>query len=151
LLLPPSEGPAPAIYKQKLELLANDVSHQILVLVKLDPSLIKLRGMTPTGQALYTIEYDGTTLNQEMLTNIELPSEEIMTMLQFALWPSDVLQKYYRAELGWEVDIQQKFRQLSLNGQTKLRVSYQGESKLVLTNYVNLYEVKIETLEYISL
>ncbi|MDO6566964.1 DUF3261 domain-containing protein [Alteromonas sp. 1_MG-2023] len=148
LLLPPVEGPAPAVYQQRLDIVSQRASHQFLVVLKIDESEIKLRGLLPTGQSAYTINYDGKQIEQQSLGAEALPAEEILTMLQFALWPEESLRKFYEVDDGWLIETGPNFRLLSLDGQSKLKINYLENEQVVLDNLARQYKVKIETLEY---
>lgn len=147
-LLAPQDGPVPALYQQKLNLIANGNERQVLVALKVDTSGIKLKALLPTGQSLYSIEYDGQTLSKQNLANVELPAEEILTMLQFALWPSNIVHKTYGASEHWQIEETEEYRLLSYNGKRKLRVDFVSQNTIYLTNYSHQYEVNVETLEY---
>lgn len=147
-LLAPQYGPVPALYQQKLNFIATGVERQVLVALKIDTSGIKLRALLPTGQSLYSIEYDGQTLSKQNLANVELPADEILAMLQFALWPSSILDETYNASEHWLIEETEKYRLLSYNGKRKLRVDFVSQNTIHLTNYSHQYEVNVETLEY---
>lgn len=147
-LLAPQHGPTPALYQQKLNLIANGDERQVLVALKIDTSKIKLRALLPTGQSLYSIEYDGKTISEQNIANVALPAEEILAMLQFALWPSHILYKTYDASEHWQIEETQEYRLLSYNGKSKLRVDFVSKNTIHLTNYSHQYEVNVETLEY---
>ncbi|MEP4888970.1 MAG: DUF3261 domain-containing protein [Aliiglaciecola sp.] len=148
LLLPPVNGPESAIYKQRLELESETNFSKLLVVLKIDKSEIKLRGLLPTGQSVYALDYDGQNLNHQSFGGNELPAQDILSMLQFALWPESAIRQYYQQDEGWLLEIKPKYRLLSLNGSIKLRVDYLADQQLMLENYAHQYKVKIETLEY---
>ncbi|GAC33410.1 DUF3261 domain-containing protein [Paraglaciecola polaris] len=147
-LLAPKSGPKPALYQQKLSLYTKGNVSQVLVVLKVEYAGIKLRALLPTGQSLYSINYDGQTLSKQNLANVELPAEEMLSMLQFALWPSDILHETYNASGNWQIEETKKFRLLTLNGKNTLRVDFVNQNTLHLTNYPHQYNVKVETLEH---
>ncbi|GAC13137.1 DUF3261 domain-containing protein [Aliiglaciecola lipolytica] len=148
LLLPPNVGPEPALYNQRLELCANEHCNQLLVVLKIDKSNIKLRGLLPTGQSVYAISYDGKNVTQQSMAENALPAEDILTMLQFALWPEKVIRTFYQSSAGWDLQIDNKYRRLAFKDRAKLHVDYLENGKLVLENFAHNYKVEIETLEY---
>ncbi|WP_460313967.1 DUF3261 domain-containing protein [Aliiglaciecola aliphaticivorans] len=148
LLLPPVDGPESAVYKQRLALKSKTNNSKLLVVLKIEKSEIKLRGLLPTGQSLYAMQYDGEKLSQQSLGDNKLPAQEVLSMLQFALWPEQALHKFYQPDKGWLLEIKPEYRTLSLDGMIKLRVDYLANHQLILENYAHQYTVEIETLEY---
>jgi len=148
LLVPPQEGPNQAIFKQTLKLIADDHERELIAVLKLTSSHIRLRALLPTGQLLYSLDYDGSALTQKNLSPMPLPAEQILSMIQFALWPLDSLKHHYRGEQGWQIKHAHEMRTLAYLGEKKLTVHYLPNRDMLLENHASQYKVNIETLEY---
>lgn len=146
VLLPPAEGPAPVLLKQTVAMQARGESMQFLVISRFDRQQAKLVALMATGQQLMALAYDGRQLKQTLNVPVELPGEEILAMIQFALWPDAALNQHYPSDKGWAVGIEANRRQLWHHGALQLDIVYDGETTRV-RNYPGQYQVTIQTLE----
>lgn len=148
-LLPPAQGPAPVVLKQVVTLEAKGKQRQFLVVTKLRPELLEMVALMPTGQRLMTLSYDGQRVQQQQLTSVALPGEDILAILQFSLWPMDSLKQHYLQQNGWQINDSYTKRQLLKDSQLLLEVFYQTADKqqLLVENYMSNYRVLIKTLE----
>ena len=78
VLLPPSEGPAPVLLKQKITLLAGQRQQQFLAVARFEHDRLELVVLLPGGQRLLTLGYDGEELLQESLASIDLKGRDIL-------------------------------------------------------------------------
>ena len=147
LILPPSEGTYVGLLKQKVTIMARAEQQQFMVAIRLERTQLKLRVLLPTGQAILSIDYDGQMLKQDNLSSIALPSEEILAMIQFALWPEKSLNKHYLANNGWQLSMTPEQRLLHTVEGKVLSVDYLSSDELLMKNYLHEYQVRIQTLE----
>ncbi len=155
-LLPPSQGPSAVLLKQVVTLEAKGQQRQFLVVSRLQPTAVDMVALMPTGQRLMTLTYDGETLQQQQLTPIPLPGEDILAILQFSLWPKASVKQHYAENAGWFVMIEADKRQLMKNAKLLLEVSYsrsgqQTDEQLIVENFIGNYRVLIKTLERTAL
>ncbi len=147
LLLPPIEGPAAVLYKQKLTMTSAEGSHQMLVVTRLDKSDIKLLALMPSGQRLLSIHYNGDLLAQRHYSSFSLPSEEILATLQFALWPKSSIKKHYTVEDGWQLEFGKKYRRLKTKTTNFLTIKYPSSIDILVLNELKNYRIDIELIE----
>lgn len=147
LLLPPSEGPYTSVLKQKVTMDTHAGQHQFIVVIRVEITQLKLRALLATGQPILSIDYNGHTLKQNNVSSIALPSEDILAMIQFALWPIDSLNKHYSRDNGWQLDVGPKQRLLQTIEGKVLSVDYLSSEELLVENYQHDYRVRIEMLE----
>lgn len=149
-LLPPIEGPHPRVLKQIVTLKARKQQHEFLVVTRLEKAHVAFVVLLPTGQRMLTLEYDGEQLLQQQLGSIELPGEDILAILQFALWSENSIKQHYPKDQGWQVEVGANARRLSHQENRALEVLYQKQG-LAVENYARGYQVQIHTLETLTL
>ena len=146
LLLKPVHGPAPVLLTQRVTLSSWGQQKQFVAIARFTYEESKLVALLPTGQQLLYLEFDGEQLEQRAMPSIELPGKDILALIQFALWPGDTLQRNYRSDQGWKIDITDDRRELTHNDNLWVDVSYH-EQQINIYNYLAKYRVLIETLE----
>ena len=147
LLLPPSEGPTEVLLKQKLTMTSAVGEHQIIVLTRLEKDQLKLRALLPTGQTVLSIDYDGETLAQHDYSSFSLPSEDILAILQFSLWPMDSIKKHYLHSDGWQLVVGEKQRDLKTKTRHIMTITYPSTEKMLVVNKLSNYQINIELIE----
>jgi len=100
----------------------------------------------PTGMTVLKMSYDGAEFLQQNMTDITIPAEQIMAVMQFALWPEAALMNRYSAPDGWLLALDNTSRQLSENNRLKLDVQYKEDSVLI-KNIQDHYLVVIQSLD----
>ncbi len=145
-LLPPAEGPDAVLLTQKVTLEAWGQQRQFLVVTRLLPGQTQLVALLPTGQQLLSLVYDGDVLSQQTLPSVDIPGEEILAILQFALWPQVSVRAHYPSSAGWQVVASDERRALLTPAGVRLDVSYLSDG-LKVNNYQSDYRVWIQTLE----
>ncbi len=151
LLLSPKGGPSAVLLKQKVTMDARGEQHQFLVVIRLEHDQLKLRALLPTGQPLLSLDYDGVSLQQTNNSPIALPSEEILAMMQFALWSEKAIEKAYRTENGWQLELSSEQRLLFMATEKVVSVNYLSNDEMLIENYDHQYRVIIKTLETTTL
>lgn len=146
MLLPPAEGPDPSVLKQVITLKASGEETSFLVVSKLELEKLGLVALLPTGQSLLTLDYDGLNLAQQVFAEISLPSEEMLAIMQFALWPELSVKQHYSRAAGWVVTIDSEQRTLSAATEKVLTIRYK-EDTVLIQHHSHQYEVLVKTIE----
>lgn len=145
-LLPPEQSPAPVLLKQIVTMEARGDQHRFIGVVRISKERVQMVALLPTGQQLFSLDYSGEALTQENSSYADIPGEEILTIMQFALWPEPSVRQYYPENSGWNVELSPERRELEKNGQELLDVNYYGD-ELVIKNHLGRYRILIKTLE----
>ncbi|MBR9830450.1 MAG: DUF3261 domain-containing protein [Oceanospirillales bacterium] len=145
-LLPPVDGPAPMLLKQKVTMQARGERFQFLIVSRFDATQARLVALMPTGQQLIALEYDGKQLHQSVAVPVELPGEAILATIQFAFWPEASVRQHYPPELGWTLRLEANRRQLWHYDAHFLDIVQEAGTTRV-KNYPGEYQVTIKTLE----
>jgi hypothetical protein len=144
VLLPPQQGPEVGVSKHKVTLVRDEKRHSFIVINRFTQQAFQVVVLMATGQTVLSMQYDGKQFSQQSYTEQQLPSREIMAVMQFSLWPDDVVLNSYR-ELG-EISVSQQLRQLSRNGELELQAQI-NEGKTVVKHYPHQYSVIIQPLQ----
>lgn len=145
-LLLPEQGPAPVLLKQIVTMEARGDQHRFIGVVRISKERVQMVGLLPTGQQLFSLDYGGEILTQENSSYADIPGQEILTIMQFALWPESSVRRHYPENSGWDVEFFPGQRKLAKHGQKLLDVNYLGD-QLVIKNYLGHYRILIKTLE----
>lgn len=149
-LLPPAQGPDETLLKQKVTMKAGEEERQFLAVLRLRRDKTQLVALLPTGQQILQLSYDGKDLDQNSLLGVDVPGRDILSMMQFALWPERTVFQFYPSSSGWALQMDESHRQVDNAEGPLLAVTFQ-KNGLTLENYVGKYKVQIETLEAQSL
>ncbi len=81
---------------QQVNLEVNGQRHQLMSQLELSPEQMTLVGLAPLGQALFTLTYDGHSLNSEQsrLLGDEFKAEYLLGLLQLAYWPEEEINRH---------------------------------------------------------
>lgn len=76
---------------QQVAINVNDSRHELLSQLELDREKLTLVGLAPLGQALFTLVFDGASLNsqQSMLLGDEFKAEYLLALIQLIYWPEE--------------------------------------------------------------
>lgn len=149
VLLSPTEGPGDMLLKQaaRMETKAGEKS-QFMIIIRINKEYLKLRALLATGQPLLSLDYDGRSLNQHNVSPLALPGEDILTLMQFALWPEKAIKKAYGNDSEWLLEFSSKQRSLSTAAEGRVAsVNYLSFDEAIVDNYRQGYRVIITTLE----
>lgn len=127
-LLPPSTGPETQLLKQKMTLHSLQGEQSFIAVTRLSLSHIKLAVLLPTGQPFLAIHYDGQQLIVDNKTQIDLPAQALLAMVQFVLWSEAELERAYPIDEGWHLKFNAAQRQLMRHGKAWLAVRYDGQT-----------------------
>jgi len=74
---------------QQVAINVDDARHELLSQLELDREQLTLVGLAPLGQALFTLVFDGASLNsqQSMLLGDEFKAEYLLALIQLIYWP----------------------------------------------------------------
>jgi hypothetical protein len=145
-LLPPSEGPAPVLLKQKITLLTGQRQQQFLAVARFERDRIELVVLLPGGQRLLTLDYDGEELLQESFASIDLKGRDILAIMQFSSWPEASLRAHYPERDGWQVVVSPGERRLLNDSGPALTIAYRA-AEMQIDNFLMEYRVIVQTLE----
>lgn len=151
-LLSLEQAPESQVLKQKITLKKQDATHQFLAVLRIEQEKVQMIALLPTGQYIFSLSFDGATLEEESFSEIDIPSQEVFSIMQFALWPEDAIRKAYQQQDGWQLTITNDSRVLSNDSGPILKVDGKVESSSfmienLLHGVVNKFTIIIETLE----
>jgi len=148
VLLPPAEGPGDMLLKQaaRIETKTGE-KKQFMIIIRLNKEYLKLRALLATGQPLLSLDYDGRSLKQHNVSPFALPGEDILALIQFALWPEKAIKKAYGNDSEWLLELDSKQRNLSTAEGKVASVNYLSFDEAIVVNYRQGYRVIITTLE----
>ncbi len=149
-LLPPDEGSLAVLLQQKVILQSGENRQQFLLVARFEKHRLKMVLLSPTGQLLLMLNYDGDELVQHTQSSIDVPGKEILAIIQFAMWPGQSIKDHYPEENGWRVEISPKERILLTATGVILKISFDDEV-LKIDNYLHNYRVFVYTLEKTAL
>jgi hypothetical protein len=149
-LLPPDEGSLAVLLQQKVILQSGENRQQYLLVARFEKHRLKMVLLSPTGQLLLMLNYDGDELVQHTQSSIDVPGKEILAIIQFAMWPRQSIKDHYPEENGWRVEISPKERILLTATGVILKISFDDEV-LKIDNYLHNYRVFVYTLEKTAL
>lgn len=146
LLLPPSEGPADELKQQKVTVIQEQQSQTFIALSRFRATDFRVAVMMPTGQTMLTMSYDGRQFESTNLTDMTLPLEEVMSVMQFALWPENTVHKYYDEQFNWKVESVAGHRRL-FEGKTLVLDVMMSDDKIDIHHKQHHYRVVISPLQ----
>lgn len=96
-------------YSQYVSIEHQGKRHQLLTEFALTPQQMKLVGLAPIGQPLFTIVYDCKQLHsqQSSLLGDKFSAEYLMTLLQLAYWPESEVNKQLSSGRWQTIDCMQ--------------------------------------------
>ena len=150
ILLPPADLGREVLLKQKLVFFADGREKRFLTVARLERERITMLVLTPAGQRLLMLDYDGVNLLQDNRTSRPLPGREMLASLQLSLWPASSIRREYRVEDDWHVEITDRERTL-LTSTGPVLIIRRNPGATTLDHFRHHYRVRIETLERIDL
>lgn len=119
---------------------------------------LDIAGLTLTGQKLLVLGYDGVDFTEyySPLFGGQLPGRDIMSQLQLAYWPLDIIERQLQGS-PWQLGTEQQGRTLYLNSRKALTIhrvtgdTETEENTLVINNYLGNYHLLISTLSRVVL
>ena len=136
---------------QQVSIRVDGAHHELLTQFELDKQNLTLVGLAPLGQALFTLTYNGNSLNsqQSMLLGDEFKAEYLLALIQLAYWPIGDVNPYLQgAQLIGQACDAAKCRTLYANGSEEImEISYDQQdpwqAKIKLAIPKAKFELKI--------
>lgn len=125
-----SAQPPVAELLQQLSVDRADSHHELTSSLEFTPTQMTVVGLAPLGQALFTVQYDGSTLTsqQSMLLGDNFRPDYLMAMLQLIYWPQAMLDKSITgAKLSESRCDGQRCRRLTRGKQLIAEIRYQQQ------------------------
>jgi len=112
-LLPPAELGQNLQVSQQVNITIEKEKHTMLAAWVVKDNTLSFVGLSPTGQRLLTLFYDGKNFSEEYspMLPIEIPGKQVLAQLQFAHWPESSVKKALEKS-SWDVRLNDKKRQL---------------------------------------
>ncbi len=145
---------------QVVKIMRPNYTSEHMVLLEIAHDQIRLRGLSPFGQTIFQISYDGDVLFNNSPQFTDQQAHHIMASLMFSLWPEAVLRSAY---VNLEIETQSQNsrsslpvhnRSLKYDGILVLEVTYDEDvlwsENIRIRDYMNNIELSIKTLEVIS-
>lgn len=142
---------------------ANNIAHgprslSMLAAWSVTDSGLDIAGLTLTGQKLLLLSYNGVDFTEyySPLFSAQLPGRDIMSQLQLAYWPLDVIERQLQGS-PWQLREAQQERTLYLESRKALTIhrvagdTETEENTLVINNYLGNYHLLISTLSQVVL
>ena len=148
-LLPPTLGPEASLLKQVVTMKFDQEQREFIAITRMDKMRIQVEALLPTGQSVFSLDYNGHKLIQKQVSDFKVPGEEILKIMQFTLWPEDTIKQYYRLEDGWTLEFSANKRSLKNNDQ-QLDVLYDNDKMVIDKKFSQKprhYRVIIHTFE----
>jgi len=152
----PPVGPSRRVVQQ-ITALWPDRKETLLCVLELDKQRIAMAGLSNDGLGLFNLTYDGETIvsDKSPLLPDSVAPEFIITDLQLAYWPVDVLQKNLNAS-SWRLEVDTTHRRLYYQGNKMVEVNYPvpdavWAKSVELINYRHNYRLQIKTISYEAL
>ncbi len=148
--LAPVSAVSPRSASQVIHAAFGDRAATLRTALEVSASGIKLVGVTATGQRLFTVSYDGTTVSAERgaFAPADIQPERVLADMQLALWPLPAL----RQALGDGYEVAEPFggvRRLRRDGRLVAEVHYAGgdpwAGRLWLVSFEHGYSLTVDT------
>lgn len=112
-LLPPTELGENLQVSQQVKITIEKESHTMLAAWVVKENTLSFVGLSPTGQRLLTLFYDGKKFSEEYseMLPIKIPGKQVLAQLQFAHWPENSVKEGLE-KTDWNVRLNDKKREL---------------------------------------
>jgi len=148
---------SPADWSQNLQVtqIVTISSHKkrlkAMTALLLTPDKITMAILSTIGQRLVAVEYDGTNLDITYGETIEpLPVRQILSLIQLALWPKQILRMAYQNEL--ELVVTRELRQVFFEESLAVEVTLSDwqldwPNVIHITNHMSAMEIDVITVD----
>lgn len=128
-LLPPSEAGFTGALVQRVQLHRGETTFDALASAEVTPTLLKLAVLSPLGNRMLGLVWDGKKLEQERAPGVpkRFPAEIILRDLQLTFWPAASVERALPS--GWTLQDQGSVRTLR-DGDKPAIVIHYGPSRL---------------------
>lgn len=146
LLMSPDPAVEQGVSQRKVTLVRKAESQRFVVITENSAEKTQVAVLTPAGQRVLSMKYDGREFESTNYTGMTLPDEDIFAMMQFAVWPESALKDVYNAHDGWRMALSSGQRQLFKQQQPILKALFKPNQTEV-HHLKHQYQVIIEPLE----
>ncbi|MGH1471683.1 MAG: DUF3261 domain-containing protein [Cellvibrionaceae bacterium] len=159
-LLPPHEFGKNIQISQRVSIISDESSNTLLAAWVVSEEAVSVVGLSPTGQRLLTLEYDGEFFKEEYseLLDQEIPGRAVMSYMQLAHWPEQSILDAF-VDSDWAINFLSNQRVLyyknrhvlDINIKEEITQSFEGVGKKInIISYVMPIVLDVETLSVIS-
>jgi hypothetical protein len=122
-LLPPADAGFSADLTQAITLTKGGQAVEVMAVVEISPQAVKLAVLSPLGNRVLSLDWDGKTLKQERDPSLpkEFPAELILRDLQLALWAEEPLRRHLPRR--WSLRAMPGRREFFKDGQSVISIS----------------------------
>lgn len=146
LLMSPDPAMEQGVSQRKVTLARKAESQRFVVITENTTDITQVAVLTPAGQRVLSMKYDGREFESTNYTGMTLPDKDIFAMMQFAVWPESALKDVYNSHDGWRMVLSSDQRQLFKQQQPLLKVLFKPNQTEV-HHLRHQYQVIIEPLE----
>lgn len=146
LLLPPELASKQGVLQQKVTMIKHDKTQTFVVITEFSAKIMRVVVLTPAGQRVLSMHYDGLVFESTNYTDMPIPAQEVFSLMQFAMWPEDVLARYYKPQNGWQAVLSPQQRHLLKWHDSLVKVWFEP-AKTEVHHLRHHYQVVIEPLE----
>lgn len=146
-LLTFEHNPQSQLIKQSVTVQYNDRALTFLVLSRISADSLKTIAILPTGQQLYSLEYDGREFQADVSELMKVKPGEIIAMQQFVLWPLESIeQEFGKKSDDWVVKEALPVRELFYADHLVLTATYSTYG-VEIRHHLKHYTMLIKSLE----
>lgn len=146
VLLPPIQGTATQVLKQKVTIEKYTQTKQFIAVTRFSPQETKLVALLPTGQTFLYLLYDQNGFEEKNDAGIELPSKDILAMIQFTYWPESEIKLGYPESQSWHIEIKPHQRHLYYKNALLLEIKIEDDN-VTITHHGDRYTTDIHTFD----
>ncbi|MGJ8648594.1 MAG: DUF3261 domain-containing protein [Marinomonas colpomeniae] len=146
VLLPPIQETATQVLKQKVTIEKYAQTKQFIAVTRFSSQETKLVALLPTGQIFLYLLHDQNGFEEKNEAGIELPSKDILAMIQFTYWPKPEIKLGYPESKGWHVEIKPHERHLYYKNALLLEIKIEGDN-VAITHHGDRYNIDIHTFD----
>lgn len=160
-LLPPASFGADLNLVQSATISYDGDDIELLFYLEINQDEVVIVGMLPVGTRLFTIIYDGESIQSEghSQTLERIQAKYLIADLQFSLWPTTLLNNAFESsnacfrtkECIFSESLDRSSRLLSHSDEDILAISYIGDwldtGEIIYQNFPRAYQLRVLTLE----
>ncbi|GAB1263977.1 DUF3261 domain-containing protein [Aurantivibrio infirmus] len=152
-LLPPADLGVNLQISQQVNITIESESHTMLAAWVVKQDTLSFVGLSPTGQRLLTLSYDGLRFSEDYspMLPIKIPGRQVLAQLQIAHWPEvSVLSALEKS--AWRMKVEDGQRHLFVNRKKIFSIAnsspgkYQEDAKVNIRSDVIDFSIDVTTL-----
>ncbi len=145
---------------QRVSMVSEQSSQTLLAAWVVNGKEVSFVGLSPTGQRLLTLSYDGTSFKEDYsdLLTAEIPGRAVMSHVQLAHWPEESIEKELSSS-EWKMNFYPEKRSLYYKGRHVMDIVFgyvndkntslfrkRYPKKMQISSRVMALQLNIETL-----